>query len=552
MRSPASDEPSDAGGAARGGVRSVARAAFDRIEAAFDAAFPPRANPWRTLGGLAWILFWIAAVSGIYVYVLFDTRADGAWASVERMSANAWPGSALARSLHRYASDAFILVTMLHLAREWAHGRYAHVHRYAWITGVALVAFVYGSGLVGFWLVWDRLAQYSIVATTEWLDVLPIFAEPLAGNFDANARIDDRLFSLLIFLHIGIPLATLALMWAHVQRLKRPATQPARTVAWGTLAALVLVSLAVPVTSHAPADLATVPETLALDWFYLAPHALQDASSPQALWAVVAAAAALLLSLPWRSRAARAPRPEAAVVALEFCNGCRRCVADCPYDAIEMVPRSDGRAHPFEARVAADRCAGCGICAGACPSSVPFRSVADLVSGIDMPQKPIGAMRETLERELARIAASRREGAARSPRVVVVGCEEAIDVRSLRDRDTAALPLLCTAQLPPSFVDYALRSGADGVLVTGCREGDCVWRLGQDWVGERFAGERAPKLRAVVPRERVRIAWAGPPDRAALDAALTSFRRDLAALPDAEHRSVVAPKREPSRMAASP
>ncbi len=198
MRSPASDEPSDAGGAARGGVRSVARAAFDRIEAAFDAAFPPRANPWRTLGGLAWILFWIAAVSGIYVYVLFDTRADGAWASVERMSANAWPGSALARSLHRYASDAFILVTMLHLAREWAHGRYAHVHRYAWITGVALVAFVYGSGLVGFWLVWDRLAQYSIVATTEWLDVLPIFAEPLAGNFDANARIDDRLFSLLI------------------------------------------------------------------------------------------------------------------------------------------------------------------------------------------------------------------------------------------------------------------------------------------------------------------------------------------------------------------
>ncbi len=281
MRSPASDEPSDAGGAARGGVRSVARAAFDRIEAAFDAAFPPRANPWRTLGGLAWILFWIAAVSGIYVYVLFDTRADGAWASVERMSANAWPGSALARSLHRYASDAFILVTMLHLAREWAHGRYAHVHRYAWITGVALVAFVYGSGLVGFWLVWDRLAQYSIVATTEWLDVLPIFAEPLAGNFDANARIDDRLFSLLIFLHIGIPLATLALMWAHVQRLKRPATQPARTVAWGTLAALVLVSLAVPVTSHAPADLATVPETLALDWFYLAPHALQDASSPQ-------------------------------------------------------------------------------------------------------------------------------------------------------------------------------------------------------------------------------------------------------------------------------
>lgn len=551
MRSPASEDAPDAVGAARGALRPAVRAAFDRIEAAFDIAFGPRANPWRALGGLAWILFWVAAITGIYVYALFDTSAALAWTSVERMSANAWPASALARSLHRYSSDAFVLVTMLHLAREWAHGRYAHVHRYAWITGVALVAFVYASGLVGFWLVWDRLAQYSIVATTEWLDVLPIFAEPLAGNFDANARIDDRFFSLLIFLHIGIPLATLALMWAHVQRLKRPATQPARSIAWGTLAALVVVSLAVPVTSHAPADLASVPGSLALDWFYLAPHAIQDAISPTGLWAIVAVLAALLLSLPWLSRAARAPRREAAVVDLEFCNGCRRCVADCPYDAIEMVPRSDGRAHPLEARVDADRCAGCGICAGACPSSVPFRSVADLVSGIDMPQKPIGALRTMLEGELARISATPRGDAAATPRVVVVGCEEAIDVRALRDGDTAALPLLCAAQLPPSFVDYALRSGADGVLVTGCREGDCVWRLGQDWVGERFAGERAPRLRAVVPRERVRIAWAGSPDRAALDSALDAFRRDLAALPDAAHRTVVAPKRDPSRMAAS-
>ena len=78
-----------------------------------------------------------------------------------------------------------------------------------------------------------------------------------------------------------------------------------------------------------------------------------------------------------------------------------------------------------------------------------------------------------------------------------------------------------------------------------------IGRLGQDWVGERFAGERAPRLRAVVPRERVRIAWAGSPDRAALDSALDAFRRDLAALPDAAHRTVVAPKRDPSRMAAS-
>ena len=528
---------------ASGRTRSLVRAGFDRVESVFDLAFGARANPWRALGALAWLLFWVVTVTGIYVYAAFDTSVEGAWASVERISANAWPLSGLARSLHRYASDAFAVVVLAHLAREWAHGRYAHVHRYAWITGVVLLGLVWVSGVGGFWLTWDRIAQFSIVATTEWLDALPLFSTPLASNFDANADLSDRLFSLLMFLHIGFPLATFAAMGIHVKRLQRPATHPPRILAAGTLASLVALSLVRPVTSTEPADLASVPASLPLDWFWLAPHVVQYALSPQALWAIVGAVAAVLFALPYASRLARAPRRPAAVVALEWCNGCRRCFADCPYDAIVMVGRSDGRPHPFEARVNADLCAGCGICAGSCPSSAPFRSVADLVSGIDLPGKPIGAARSTLERELARIAASSRADGPAAPRIVVVGCDESIDVKSLRDGDTAALSLLCAAQLPPSFVDYALRSGADGVLVTGCREGDCTWRLGQTWTAERFAGERAPKLRPVVPRERVRIAWAGPQDTAALAASLAAFRADLVRLPEDTRRYAVAPKR---------
>ena len=542
--------PGGASARAREPVRSLVRALFDRVDTVFDAAFGARANPWRLLGALAWYLFWVVALTGIYVYAAFDTSAAGAYPSVERITANAWPLSGLARSLHRYASDAFILLTVLHLAREWAHRRYAHVQRFAWLTGVALLLFVWLSGIGGFWLVWDRLAQFSIVATTEWLDALPLFSEPLAANFDADARIGDRFFSLLIFLHIGIPLATLAVMWVHVQRLQRPATQPPRVLAWGTLAALALLSLARPVASDAPAALDREPIRLAIDWFYFAPHVIQYAWSPLALWAIVGVATAVLVALPYLSRAAREPRRKAAVVQLANCNGCRRCFADCPYNAIEMVKRTDGRPHPFQASVIADLCAGCGICAGACPSSTPFRSVAELVTGIDLPQKPVGAARATLERELARVTASARAGSASTPRILVVGCDESIDVVGLRSPDTAALSLLCAAQLPPSFVEYALRSGADGVLVTGCREGDCVWRLGQEWTEERFAGARAPKLRAAVPVERVRIAWAGRQDAGRLAAAVAAFRADLVALPPETRAKLVPPKRE--RRADSP
>ena len=67
-------------------ARGQAQRALDAVETAFDRAFPPALNPWRHLGGLAYLMFWIVAATGVYVYIGFDTRADGAHASVERLS----------------------------------------------------------------------------------------------------------------------------------------------------------------------------------------------------------------------------------------------------------------------------------------------------------------------------------------------------------------------------------------------------------------------------------------------------------------------------------
>jgi coenzyme F420-reducing hydrogenase delta subunit/ferredoxin len=499
----------------------AAAAALTAIERAFDVAFGARANPWRRLGALAWFLFWIVAVSGIYVYVGFDTRADGAYRSVERLSDNEFPLGSLARGLHRYASDALLLVVLLHLAREWVLGRYAHFRRFTWTTGIVALWLVFLSGIGGFWLVWDATAQYSLVATAEWLDALPSLGE-LARNFDASDRVTDRLFSLLVFLHIGIPLLLLAFMWLHLQRLSRPDTMPPRSLAYGTLAALVVLAVAKPVASTPPADLASVPRDLPLDWGYLGIHAFADAAGAPMLWFVTVGTSAALMALAWFSRAARAPRPQAAVVDLANCNGCARCFADCPYMAVTMVARTDGRPHARAALVDAALCAGCGICAGACPSSTPFRSVSQLATGIDLPQAPIGVLRGRLDATLERLATMPQDGA---PRIVVFGCTGAL--ARVDDSRTVSFELLCAAQLPPSFVEYALRAGADGVLIAGCRERDCTFRLGDRWTAERFAGAREPHLRSVVPRERVRIAWIGE-DARGLDDALARLRSSLA------------------------
>jgi coenzyme F420-reducing hydrogenase delta subunit len=169
--------------------------------------------------------------------------------------------------------------------------------------------------------------------------------------------------------------------------------------------------------------------------------------------------------------------------------------------------------------VNADLCASCGICAGACPSSTPFRSAAELVTGIDMPQSPIGALRRRMQQGLS---------ASKSQRpIVVFGCDRGARVESLAGPDVVPLSLICTGMLPPSFVEYALRDGAAGVLVTGCAEGACEYRLGQRWAAERLAGRREPYLRADVDPKRWATAWASARDPQVLVAALAGLRQQI-------------------------
>jgi coenzyme F420-reducing hydrogenase delta subunit/ferredoxin len=510
----------------------VLHGVLQRVEGVFDSAFGSRLNPWRHLGALSFWCFWIVAVTGIYVYAAFDTSVSGAYASVEGITQNVWPLGGIARSLHRYASDAFVVIVLAHLAREWIVGHSRGFRWFSWLSGVPLLWLLYLSGIGGYWLVWDRVAQFSLIATAEWLDWLPFFGEPLVRNFIAGESVTDRFFSLLIFLHIGIPLLLLTGMWVHIQRISRPQTNPPRAIAFGLLVALVVLAIARPALSDAPADLAIVPTSLDLDWLYLGVHPLLYASSAGMLWALVGGTTLLLALLPWLPPL---PRPPAARVDLGNCNGCGRCFADCPYAAVTLQPRTDGKALPQQAVVDPDLCAGCGICAGACPSSTPFRSVEELATGIDMPQQPINALRLALERAIASLRGETK--------IVVFGCRSGADIASLATADTATLTLICGAMLPPSFVEYALRGGVDGVLITGCRYGDCDFRLGNRWTEERLAAEREPHLRPAVPVERVRIAWAGPTDGAALASEFRQFRTSLAALPVQAGAGHLRPKR---------
>jgi len=435
-----------------------------------------------SLGALGYWLFWLLAASGAYLYLRFDTSTAGAYASIGELE---WWFGGVLRSVHRYAADAFVLVTFAHLAKEALAGHFRGFRAFSWISGVPLVWLLYASGIAGYWLVWDARAQFSALATAEWFYAAGIGTEPMARNFLGAEQVSDRLFSLFVFLHIGLPLALLAGMSVHVQRLGRPATVAPRALALGTTLALLGLALAWPVASEPPWDPGAAPASVSLDWFLQFLHPLMYATSPGALWGLVLGLTALLVALPYL-----APHPKLApaVVSPANCNGCGRCVADCPYEAVSLIAisrsasKSKGKTkEDLKALVMPERCAACGICAGACPSSTPFRSVRELVSGIDLPELTVHELRRRVQAALA-------EGAANGAAEVVFSCE--------RSKAPEGIRLRCLGMLPPAFIEYALRQGATRVRAAGCEA--CEYRLGMVLAVERFAGKRKPHLRPTV------------------------------------------------------
>ncbi len=496
-------------------MRAAIDRAFVRLERRFDRAFGAPANPLRHLGALGFLFFWILAASGVYLYVRFDTSVGGAYESIGRLSRDEWWLGGLLRSVHRYAADGFVVVTLLHLAREFAAGRFKRFRVFSWISGVPLLWLLYASGTIGYWLVWDARAQVSALATAEWFDALGFGAEPMVRNFAGTGNVVDRLFSLFVFLHIGLPLALLAGMWIHVQRIGMPKDLPARSLAFGTIATLFVAAWLRPALSEVPWDPLRLPALLQMDWLVLTAHPLMYATSPKVLWIIALGFTASLIALPWLKRDAV---PPAAKVDPKNCNGCGRCVADCPYQAVLLAPRGDGHGTKI-AEVIAERCAACGICAGACPSSTPFRGTEGLPTGIDLPDATIAASLARLEAELIRISGAER--------IVVFGCDAGTRVSVLADPATGVVSLRCIALLPPTFVEFALRAGAEGILIAGCRDGECLYRLGTELTAQRLAGEREPHLRASAPRERIRFAGFSLGDEQQARAALENLRREL-------------------------
>ncbi len=492
-----------------GRLHRVGQGAWRFFWRPLSRAFASDENPLNHLGALTIFFCWIVLISGIWLTIFFRTSVSGAFDSVEYLTHEQRYLGGIMRSLHRYASDAAIVTILLHVVREFVFDRYRRNRWFTWLTGMPLIWMMFPLGITGYWLVWDELAQYVAISSAELLDRLPVFTDSMAGNFLSDDVLSDRFFTLMAFLHlIGLPIFLVFGIWLHVFRLNGPRINPPRRLMAGALLCMLVLSAVFPAVSHDRADLAATPQVLKLDWFYLHFYPLIETWSPGWVWLLLVAISAVVVLAPW---VPPAKRENAALVSLEFCNGCKRCADDCPFGAIEMVARSDGKSYAHEAAVDPELCISCGICVGACPTATPFRSHGDLTPGIDLPLSPMAALREEITQS--------------SSDVIIFGCRNDRRIAQMKGEGQRVIELECMGQLPPSFVDFTLSRGfAKGVFLLGCEDGNCNFRLGGDWTEQRIARDRDPMLRRRVNVDRVALAWLEPwSDYADIDDAVAAF-----------------------------
>lgn len=444
-----------------------------KLEGLINQLTTERFNPLYHLGTLAIFFLLVLTATGIYLTIFYRPGTETAYSSVELISSN-WFGQMM-RSIHRYASDAFMVVALLHALKSLASGRFWGSRWLAWVSGWVIVVLTWLTGVLGFWMVWDQRAQWITEA------FIALMKGPVAVTFLSTnlASSTFSAFVIALFLHIFIPLGFTVLLFVHVLRLARTRLISPRWMMAFSAAGLILVSLLLPFRSALPANLDHVIESVQLDIWYLGYLVLFEQWGSLALFLVGSLILVLLILLPWL---ARGTHPGPAVVTGSKCTGCSLCSVECPYHAIEMLEREEEMpgGEKRMARVYPDLCTGCGICVGTCATM-----------GIELKQMPTKEVyREGL---LARV---QKQAAAGLSPVIVITCQRQVAAGSLsrflskdgidKSGEVISCVLPCTGMVDPLWTKELFTAGASDIALVSCPYDDCANREGPQWLASRF------------------------------------------------------------------
>ena len=177
---------------------------------------PKNFNFWYFFGVLSMVVLVNQLVTGIWLTMMFNPSAEGAFASLEYIMRDV-KGGWLIRYMHSTGASAFFIVVYLHMFRGLLYGSYKKPRELVWLIGMGIYLCLMAEGFFGYLLPWGNMSYWGAQVILNLPAAIPFIGDALAewvrGDYLISGITLNRFFALHV---IAIPLVLVGLGFMHL------------------------------------------------------------------------------------------------------------------------------------------------------------------------------------------------------------------------------------------------------------------------------------------------------------------------------------------------
>ncbi|MDQ3717926.1 MAG: cytochrome b N-terminal domain-containing protein [Thermoproteota archaeon] len=179
--------------------------------------FPGRfVSPLGFLGMLTFVIFIILGITGALLMLWYEPILDRAWSSVENIN-DTIPYGFHIRNIHYHASNAMVMMALLHMYYQYFSGRYKIRNEILWVTGIIIGVLTILEAFTGYDIIFSERAELAISIAASLTNSIPVLGPQMREAF-FGAGFHDFILRFYTFHVFMLPIALLGLMVFHFPR----------------------------------------------------------------------------------------------------------------------------------------------------------------------------------------------------------------------------------------------------------------------------------------------------------------------------------------------
>src|SRR5512145_3054191 len=173
-------------------------------------------SPLGFLGMLTFVIFIILGITGALLMLWYEPILDRAWDSVENINDSIPYGFHL-RNIHYHASNAMVMVALLHMYYQYFSGRYKIRNEILWVTGIILGVLTILEAFTGYDIIFSERAELAISIAASLTNSIPILGPQMTEAFFGGG-FHDFILRFYAFHVFFLPIVLIGLMALHFPR----------------------------------------------------------------------------------------------------------------------------------------------------------------------------------------------------------------------------------------------------------------------------------------------------------------------------------------------